>query len=915
MFCGKIAFTAFVALTAGAAAGAAVPGDGAFADVLRGASAGEVVTIGENCVFSGVVTSRHDLVVRAADGVKPTVRVKSSARLVVVDGATVTVEGVTFASQEQSSGALFTVDGGALVLGAGATVTNLVTTASYGNISVLDGVLTMREGSLVASCRSRFTSDGADGSDDFSSGGVYLAGEGARLDMEGGAIVKCMTSRDGGGVFVGPGATVNVSGDATVAGNTSGSMPARANDIYLWSLDSSLVMAGELSGRIGVRYRTLDPDVASHNTNGFSFATTTLDNPATAACFFSDVDPLLVGAKGDGATLVWLKDDGTPRPLPDDEASAAVVRVTDLATGETANYLSFDAAVAAANAAGFADVRFDLLRDDVLREDAKFSAKTIALCAEAPGAVLGREGDFGLVVEGQTLVVTNVTFFGAQAGEVPFLTLSTRSRATFGPGAGMVGVTSRRQGKAPITVDSSTFVLEPGASLLSCTNAYRSSLPSGSKGCGGAIRLSSGNVVLRGGTISGCSAERGGGIYALGGSTVEIGGTVAFSDNVDGTGAPSNLAQQRKEPDRVRIVSKVDGAIGCSVANVDTTGAFATVSETWDWSAAPGELASSARVFVNDRSGERGCAVTNGTAGALFVWSNAVGADGSYAASANDVYYRVSDEALAPLTAAEPALDQALFTYNGQECRAASDGDGFVFEGATATKAGDYVARALVRDGFVWPDGTTQPREFAWTIAKASYDRSELAFLSADTFAYDGTAKTRELNYAARRSLGVQGVSVSYVYEKDGAVVEEAREAGVYTVTAVFSGDEENYEPIPDMTATLTILPEGGSGGEPGEPEPEDPEEPEEPVVIPCVPFAFTAIARDASGAWRLTVSPVVAGCSYELETSEDGVAWTAVPDATLTPAADGEAAFSVPSATLLRFWRAVGRDGQAAAE
>jgi hypothetical protein len=158
-------------------------------------------------------------------------------------------------------------------------------------------------------------------------------------------------------------------------------------------------------------------------------------------------------------------------------------------------------------------------------------------------------------------------------------------------------------------------------------------------------------------------------------------------------------------------------------------------------------------------------------------------------------------------------------------------------------------------------------------------------------------------------------VSVSYVYEKDGAVVEEAREAGVYTVTAVFSGDEENYEPIPDMTATLTILPEGGSGGEPGEPEPEDPEEPEEPVVIPCVPFAFTAIARDASGAWRLTVSPVVAGCSYELETSEDGVAWTAVPDATLTPAADGEAAFSVPSATLLRFWRAVGRDGQAAAE
>ena len=109
-----------------------------------------------------------------------------------------------------------------------------------------------------------------------------------------------------------------------------------------------------------------------------------------------------------------------------------------------------------------------------------------------------------------------------------------------------------------------------------------------------------------------------------------------------------------------------------------------------------------------------------------------------------------------------------------------------------ATDAGDYHCYAVPCDGCCWPDGTTDPIEVTWTIAKATYDMSGVSF-EDETILYDG----------ALHSLEVQGElpeGVTVSYEGNGQT-----EPGTYTVTAHFTGDTKNHEPIPDKTVTMTI--------------------------------------------------------------------------------------------------------------
>ena len=109
-----------------------------------------------------------------------------------------------------------------------------------------------------------------------------------------------------------------------------------------------------------------------------------------------------------------------------------------------------------------------------------------------------------------------------------------------------------------------------------------------------------------------------------------------------------------------------------------------------------------------------------------------------------------------------------------------------------ATDADEYHCYAVPADGCCWPDGTTDPIEVSWSIAKATYDMSGIAFDGA-TFTYDGDAHSIEVSGELP-----SGVTVSY----DG---NAQTEPGTYTVTAHFWGDAKNYEPIDDMTATLIV--------------------------------------------------------------------------------------------------------------
>ena len=77
------------------------------------------------------------------------------------------------------------------------------------------------------------------------------------------------------------------------------------------------------------------------------------------------------------------------------------------------------------------------------------------------------------------------------------------------------------------------------------------------------------------------------------------------------------------------------------------------------------------------------------------------------------------------------------------------------------------------------------------TINKATYDMSRVVFADKSV-AYDGNAHSLEATNLP------DGVMVTYIGNNQTNV-------GTYTVLAVFSGDSANYNPIANMTATLTV--------------------------------------------------------------------------------------------------------------
>ena len=105
----------------------------------------------------------------------------------------------------------------------------------------------------------------------------------------------------------------------------------------------------------------------------------------------------------------------------------------------------------------------------------------------------------------------------------------------------------------------------------------------------------------------------------------------------------------------------------------------------------------------------------------------------------------------------------------------------------TYTNAGVYPVTATVSA----PNFDTVTLSATLTINKATYDMSRVVFADKSV-AYDGSAHSLEATNLP------DGVTVTYIGNNQTNV-------GTYTVLAVFSGDSANYNPIANMTATLTI--------------------------------------------------------------------------------------------------------------
>ena len=143
-----------------------------------------------------------------------------------------------------------------------------------------------------------------------------------------------------------------------------------------------------------------------------------------------------------------------------------------------------------------------------------------------------------------------------------------------------------------------------------------------------------------------------------------------------------------------------------------------------------------------------------------------------------------------------------VFTYDGKAHTVEVTGDlpanaVVTYPGGNSfVNAGTYDVVAIVScDGYV-----TERLSTTVKIEKAKYDMSSVTLESKEV-TYDG--KSHSITISGKLPEGVSAPT----YTIDRNAVSSVVNAGEYRVTATFANKNVNYEPIPPMETTLTILP------------------------------------------------------------------------------------------------------------
>ncbi len=802
-------------------------------------SSPEIVVIGrdENGLSRNIDVDGFALKIRGEGGAF--VSAAETSHITVTNGGSLDMEKVIVADHE--GGAFIRIaDGGAMTLGSGATITNLVhsappSTKDYSPIMVLSGgTLSLETGSKIVGCDA--AGAGCRG------GGVYVDG-GGTIELAGGSIVGCKANMYGGGVYVANAeANVVVSGASVVRGNTDKN---GTNDIHFAALGSKIsVTRTAAGGSMGIKYSKGDG-----NAEGFAFATVAAlasahDREATAEAFFSDASSERV-AEVDGTEIKWAAaatEDGGLSPIDQTDSAAmalAVAKVEYPAGFDAFPSPSYwesaqDAFMSLDGADGTATVT--MLKDDWFNADVAVRC-SVTLAAEGGARTLRRLGDASIgVASGASLIVSkNITFTDvvtAMPATVPYFVVSGGSLVL--DGATITDITAYgRFASAVVVTDNGLLTVRGGAKIANYTNSYV--YTSDRTGYAGAILANAATVVLEDCTIVDCTANRTGGVCVDNGGVVKVSGAATVSDNATPEGNYANLTVAASS--EILLTGKLTGKIGVRRDVAADRVVFGRVDDAFSGSDA--DLVASAMNFVSDDFDSYGLAVRADDGATLLVWFSRLGDADTYT-DANGVEYRLVSDASVPFPVDKPIGEN--FTYSGEEQTGVASGRGYALSGvAAATAAGSYTATARLKSGYVWSDDTTGDVKVTWKIAKAVYDLSGVTF-EDQTFVYDGEPK----EIAITGELP-EGVTVEYVYP-DGNFWTQP---GEYTVIARFTGDD-NYEPIPDMTATLTI-----EADEPQPPGPDD--DPAQPVDV-----AFSAISQDGT-TWALTVTTIVEKCWYSL--------------------------------------------------
>ena len=149
-------------------------------------------------------------------------------------------------------------------------------------------------------------------------------------------------------------------------------------------------------------------------------------------------------------------------------------------------------------------------------------------------------------------------------------------------------------------------------------------------------------------------------------------------------------------------------------------------------------------------------------------------ANGNYTGSASSTFLIYS-------TVAKPT--SKTYTYNGQEQVCIPENAAYEVTGTrAATNAGSYAAIVTLKQGYKWSDGTTEPVNVTWTVARKSIDVPV-----PQNFTYDGQLHS--------------GVPASSQYSMLGTTAASAAGTHYTTVTP-----ESNYQWSDGTTSSRTLI-------------------------------------------------------------------------------------------------------------
>ena len=593
------------------------------------------IEVCKDCEMTNALTVTKNLTITSSNGLHTVTATNLNTKKTSLPGFTITdgtltVSNVVFSGYRGES--LFVVNGATagIVLDDGAALENLegTTLEGSGAIAVKCGSAKLLPGCEIRNCRSQ--SNG---------GAIRLAdcfdeGVAAHLDLFGGRITGCVAAAQGGGVYVGYGATVDIQGDVVVKDNLSEEFEtAQQDNICLCdSTSSAFTLVGELTAAdrsVGV-YDFMNDDL---NLPGETFAAFTTDAAVAAASapkFFCDIPygesaNVLVGELSeDGASLVWQ--DGGKGVDPED---ANVIVIYPDAT--TNYFVQVDEALAS--------IESDTAVVELLTDGLTFTGNLViekdVTIRSRPGSdlTLTRVGGGAFEVrKGHALTVADLVVDGGMTGEGILFDVKPGAELTLESGASVKNAvrTNGIEG-AGIVVDGGTLTMRDGASVSDCFNAYGS--PEAEMyGEGAGIWASGSTINLEGGSITWCHATRGG-AAAFYDCQVNVSGNVKIQGNTcssdTGVGFAPNVLV--RNTDDIVLAGDFTGPIGVTVR--DALGdrcdeVFGRVDASY-W---PGEdvatLAAAAAKFVYDDTNTvvTGSVVTNG-ATALLVWSSALMTD------------------------------------------------------------------------------------------------------------------------------------------------------------------------------------------------------------------------------------------------------------------------------------------------